>query len=307
MSVYIVTGGAGFIGSHVVEELVKRGESVKVIDDLSTGNLANIEPFLDKITFIKGSITNEALLLKEFNGANYVIHLAAIPSVPRSLNQPVMTNNANITGTVCVFETARKLGIKVVYASSSSVYGIPKELPNVETQTPNPISFYALQKATCEKYAALFHSIYGCDFVGLRFFNVFGERQDPNSEYAAVIPKFIRMMKHGKTPTIFGDGETSRDFTYVKNVVHGILLACAAKNTGGKIYNVATNSRITLNQIVMLINKELKLNVVAKHEAERLGDIKHSFASIEKARSELGYSPLFSFEEGLIETIKHVN
>jgi nucleoside-diphosphate-sugar epimerase len=303
---YIVTGGAGFIGSHVVEELLKLGESVKVIDNLVTGKLENIAPFMDKITFIEGSITDLALLEKEFEGADFIIHLAALPSVPRSLKKPALADNYNINGTVCVFEAARKKKIKVIYATSSSVYGIPKTLPNVETQPVNPISFYALQKQTCEKYAALFHELYGCDFVGLRLFNVFGPRQDPNSEYAAVIPKFIKLMKQGKKPVILGDGETSRDFTYVKNVVSGFLLACKASNTGGKIYNIATGSRITLNQIVSMINNEFGTNIAPEHENERIGDIKHSFANVEKAKTEIGYIPLFSFESGLKETIKSV-
>ncbi|MGV8168634.1 MAG: NAD-dependent epimerase/dehydratase family protein [Candidatus Nanoarchaeia archaeon] len=303
---YIVTGGAGFIGSHVVEELVKRGEKIKVIDNLLTGKKENIAQFMDKITFVEGSITDSALLEKEFKGADVIIHLAALPSVPKSLKNPALSDINNINGTVNVFETSRKLGLKVVFASSSSVYGNSGLLPNKEVHPPGPESFYALQKYTDERYAAIFHKLYSSDFVGLRFFNVFGPRQDPFSEYAAVIPKFIRLMKNNEVPTIYGDGEVSRDFTYVKNVVHGILLACEAKNTGGKIYNVAAGGTISLNKLFQLINENLGKNFEANHGPASPGEVKHSQADITKAGEELGYKVLYSFEEGLAETINSI-
>lgn len=300
---YIVTGGAGFIGSHVVEELVKKGENVTVIDNLLTGKKENLKPFLKKIRFIKKSVEDEKLLLKEFKNADVIIHLAALPSVPRSIKEPVISDKMNINGTVCVFEAAKKTGKKVVYASSSSVYGDLKTLPKMESHPTSFLSFYALQKLTDEKYASLYNSIFGCDFVGMRFFNVFGPRQDSNSEYSAVIPKFIKMIKEGKTPTIYGDGKTSRDFTYVKNVVDALLLACNTK-TKSKIFNVATGQRISLNELVSKIGKIEGKNISPLYEKEREGDIKHSLADISLAKKELGYIPKYSFDEGLLETAK---
>jgi nucleoside-diphosphate-sugar epimerase len=307
LAVYIITGGAGFIGSHVVEELVKRGERVKVIDNLLTGRIENIEPFLEKITFIKADINDQELLEKEFRDADYIIHLAAVPSIPRSLRQPVLTDYNNINGTVAVFEAARKLRKKVVFSSSSSVYGDSETLPKKESQALNPVSFYALQKYTCERYAELFHRLYGCDIIGVRFFNVFGPRQDPESEYAAVIPKFIHLIKQGETPTINGDGETTRDFTYVKNAVLGLLLACEAKSTKSRLFNIASGGRISLNELVRLINKNLGANVVPLHGPAKPGEVRHSQADISLAKEELGFEAKYSFEEGLRETIKSMD
>ncbi len=304
MSKYVVTGGAGFIGSHVVEELVKHNEEVIVIDNLSTGKLENLKQFINKIKFVKGNITDSALLRREFSGVDFVIHLAALPSVPRSIKDPISSNENNITGTLNIFEVAKDLKLKVIYASSSSVYGDSAVLPKSENMPFNPLSFYAVQKQTDEQYAALYSKIYGCDFIGLRFFNVFGPRQDPDSEYSAVIPKFIALIKNSKSPTIYGDGLTSRDFTYVKNVVHGILLACKSNNSSGHVFNIACGDRITLNQLANDIQEILNKKVKINYAPHRTGDIKHSQADISKAKTMLKYSPKFTFKQGLMETVK---
>lgn len=305
MAKYIITGGAGFIGSHVVEELVRRKEQVVVIDNLLTGKRSNIEPFLDNINFIHGSIENRDMLETEFKDADYVIHLAALPSVPRSIREPVLSDKINVNGTLCVFETARKTGKKVVYASSSSVYGDSKDLPKREANTGFPLSPYALQKLTNEKYAAIYNSTFGCNFVGLRLFNVFGPRQDPDSEYSAVIPKFIKTISKDKVPIIYGDGKTSRDFTYVKNVVSAILLACE-HDTEQKIFNVATGSSVSLNDLVEKIGRVCDKKVSTVYAKERQGDIKHSLADISLAKAYLEYYPKYTFDEGLAETVQSI-
>jgi len=304
MAKYAVTGGAGFIGSHVVEELVKNNEEVIVIDNLSTGKLENLKQSINKIKFVRGSITDLDLLNEQFRGVDYIIHLAALPSVPRSIKNPLLSNNYNLDGTLNVFEIAKTLNIKVVYASSSSVYGDSEKLPKEESMSSKPLSFYAVQKHTGEEYAKLYSKIYGCEFVGLRFFNVFGPRQDPDSEYSAVIPKFIKLVKEGKPLTIYGDGSTSRDFTYVKNVVKGILAACDTKGIGGEVFNIACNDRITLNQLAEDIQSILGIDAVIKHAEHRVGDIKHSQADISKAKRILGYVPEYTFKQGLEATVK---
>ena len=306
MAKWVVTGGAGFIGSHVVEELVNRNEEVIVIDNLLTGKKENIKDFADKITFVKGSITDEELLSKTLKGVDYIIHLAALPSVPRSIEDPLGSNEHNITGTLNVFNEAKKAGVKrVVYASSSSVYGDSETLPKIETMPKKPLSFYALQKSTDEEYAKLYNKLYGSDFVGLRFFNVFGPRQDPHSVYAAVIPLFVKLMKEGKEPTIYGDGETSRDFTPVKNVVHGLLLTATSQNKklGGEVFNLACGERISLNQLVEEINNLLGTEIKPKYEDFRVGDIKHSLSDSSKLKDAVGYEVVMDFKNGLKELV----
>ena len=296
----VVTGGAGFIGSHIAEQLVADGYEVVIIDDLSTGRKENIEPFLDSLTFIEGSITDRALLDTAFSDTKYVIHQAAIPAVPRSIDDPAGTNDVNITGTLNVFMAARDAGVKrVVYASSSSVYGDKNPIPQKEDMPTGPLSPYAAQKMMGEQYGRLFHELFGLETVGLRYFNVFGPRQDPQSDYAAVIPIFIETIKAGETPTIFGDGETSRDFTHVDNVVQANIAALTAEGASGEVFNIALGESISLNDLVREINMAVGAEIKPAYEDFRVGDIKHSLADVHKAKDVLGYAPKVSFAEGI--------
>jgi len=300
---YVITGGAGFIGSNIVEELVKQGEEVIVIDNFSTGKKENLEEFKDKIRIVEGSITDLELLKKEFEGADFVLHQAAIPSVPRSVKDPLSSNNANITGTLNVLIAARDCNVKkVVAASSSSVYGETEKLPKTEDMPTSVISPYGLTKLAGEEYMKLFYDLYGLKFCALRYFNVFGPRQDPKSDYAAVIPLFIRKILNNEQPGIFGDGEQTRDFTFVKNVVDANILAANSDSVG--IFNIACGDRISVNQLVSQINNILGKNISAKNLAERKGDIKHSMAGIDKAKKELGFKPTISFGQGLKNTVE---
>ena len=302
----VVTGGSGFIGSHIVEELLNHDCDVVVIDDLSTGRKENIKPFLGKVEFLEGSITDLDLLKKLFKGVTYVFHQAAIPSVPRSIDDPVMTHDANVNGMLNVLVAARDNDVdRVVYASSSSVYGDSPKLPKEESMQYNPLSPYAAHKMVKEYYAKLFHTIYDLDTVGLRYFNVFGPRQDPHSPYAGVMPLFITKMQKGEAPTIFGDGETTRDFTYVSNVVHANLAAARAPKAAGKVYNVALGERISLNDMCAMLNKLLDTDLQPTYGDFREGDIKHSLADISRAKRDLGYKPEISFEEGLKKLLAH--
>lgn len=300
----IVTGGAGFIGSHLAQSLA--GDyKVTIIDNLETGSINNIKTFKDKIKFVKGSILDFKLLKKEFAGAYYVFHQAAIPSVPKSTEFPAETNMANITGTLNVLIASRDCKVKrVVYASSSSVYGDSPVLPKVETMSLNPLSLYATQKMTGELYAKLFYKLYGLETVGLRYFNVFGPRQDPNSKYSAVIPLFIKNITLNKGVVINGDGLTTRDFTFVDNVVSANRLASTANNVAGEVFNVACGSAISLNELVEMIGEVTGKKPKKKHQDKRVGDIMHSLADIYKAEKMLGYKPLISFKEGLKLTIE---
>jgi len=302
--VYVITGGAGFIGSNLVEALVNKGERVVVIDDLSTGRLENIRPFMDKIEFVEGSILDLELLNRIFKGADFVLHQAAIPSVPRSIADPIASNAVNITGTLNVLVAARNAGVKrVVYASSSSAYGDTPTMPKVETMPTKVMSPYALMKLTGETYCRLFSEIYELETVALRYFNVFGPRQDPDSQYSAVIPIFIKAILEGKPPKIFGDGTTSRDFCYIQNVVNANLLACTAEGVAGDVFNIACGEQTTLTMLVEKINNILGKDIDAVHDAERPGDIKHSLADISKAKRLLGYEVEVPFDEGLKKTI----
>ena len=305
MKKVVITGGAGFIGSHITEECVNNNFEVVVIDDLSTGQRKNIEPFLNKITFIEGSILDIDLLRKAFEGADVVFHQAALPSVPKSIEFPLETNQANLQGTLNVFVAARDAKVKrVVYASSSSVYGDSPVLPKVETMPYNPLSPYAAQKMMGEYYGKLFYKLYGLETVGLRYFNVFGPRQNPLSKYAAVIPLFITKIMEDMAPTINGDGSTTRDFTFVKNVVQANLKAASSPNVGGEVFNIACGESISLTNLVDKINTHLNKKIVPQHAVKRAGDIDFSLADITKAKSKLGFEPGINFDQGLYATIE---
>jgi len=300
----IVTGGLGFIGSNLVEKLIKHNE-VTIIDDQSTGKIENIQEIdQDNLTIIKGSIT-DLNLIKIFKDHDYVLHQAALPSVPRSISDPKSSNEANITGTLNVLIAAKDSGIKkVVCASSSSVYGDTPTLPKSENMSVNPLSPYAITKMTAEFYCNVFQEIYGLQTVSLRYFNVFGPKQDPNSQYAAVIPNLISAIKNNKPPVIYGDGEQSRDFSYVKHIVDANMLACESDKTG--VYNIACGRRITVNQLVEMINEIMGKNIEPVYSESRPGDIKHSLADISKAKA-FGYEPKSDFIKELKETIKWFN
>ncbi len=300
----VVTGGAGFIGSHTVDALVRRGDTVVVIDTFATGKRENLDQVSDRITLVEGSITDPTVLGEAFRGADAVMHLAALPSVPKSVALPLQTHETNATGTLRVFLAARDAGVKrVVYASSSSVYGDTPTLPKVETMPTRPLSPYAIQKLMGEQYGRVFASLFGLETIGLRYFNVFGPRQDPASEYAAVIPKFITLIRDGHSPVVNGDGEHTRDFTFIENVVAANLAALDAVRGFGDVYNVATGSQISLNTLIARITTELSSSVVPTYGPERVGDIRDSFADISKARATFGYTPSISFDDGIRKTI----
>jgi nucleoside-diphosphate-sugar epimerase len=306
MTKYLVTGGAGFIGSNIVKKLLENGESVRVLDNLSTGKIENIKPFLDKIEFINGDFTDLEIAKKAVEGVDYVLHQGAIPSVPRSIDDPIKTNNANILGTLNMLMASKDAGVKrFVYAASSSAYGDSPTMPKEESMNTAPKSPYAIQKLTAELYCQIFYKIYGLETVCLRYFNVFGPNQDPESVYSAVIPIFIKKMLKSEAPMIYGDGKTSRDFTYVDNNVDANLKACAAsKNCAGEVINIACGYEISLNDLVDKINKALGTEIKSIYKEERKGDVKHSLADISKAKKLLGYKPIVNFDEGLGKTIE---
>jgi len=300
----VVTGGAGFIGSHICDLLCEKGFEVTIIDDLSTGKRGNMAQLLGRhdVEFIHGSITDLSLLLKAFKGANYVFHEAAVPSVPRSIENPAATNEVNVAGTLNVLMAARDNGVKkVVYASSSSVYGDTPTLPKREDMPPNPLSPYAVSKLAAENYCLVFNMVYGLPAACLRYFNVYGPRQDPDSQYSAVIPRFIKAIEAGQAPVIFGDGEQTRDFTFVKDVARANLLAAESGATG--VFNIGGGERVSLNELSRLLLEIMHSPMEPVHAAERAGDIKHSLADITKAGS-FGYAPSFTLEEGLKAILK---
>lgn len=300
---YVVTGGAGFIGSNTVDELLRRGESVAVFDDFSSGKDQNIAHLAGKVDVVRGSITDLDTCMKAFKGADYVLHLAARTSVPRSVKDPLETNRINIDGTLNVLVAARDSKVKrLVFAASSSAYGETPTLPKVETMMPAPISPYGVTKYVGELYAFAFGKCYGLDTVALRYFNVFGPRQDPTSPYSGVLSKFCTAMLNGSQPVVFGDGEQSRDFNFVQNVVEVNLLACQAKNCSGMVFNIGTGNRYTLNQTLALLQKISGRTTAAKYDPPRSGDILHSQADISAARKYLAYNPQVNFEEGLRRT-----
>lgn len=305
MAKYLVTGGAGFIGSNIVRKLVELGESVRVIDDFSTGKRENLAPFLDKIEFIEGDFSDLDTAKKATVGIDYVLHHGAIPSVPRSIDDPLSTNKANVLGTLTMLIASRDAGVKrFVYAASSAAYGDSPVMPKEESMPTAPKTPYAIQKLTGEQYCQNFYTLFGLETVCLRYFNVFGPNQDPSSAYSAIIPILITKILRGESPTIFGDGETSRDFTYVDNNVEANLLACTApKECAGEVINIACGSEISLNKLVEKINTILGTNVPIKYGPERAGDIKHSLGDISKAKRLLGYETIVDFDEGLRRTV----
>ena len=302
---YVVTGGAGFIGSNTVDELVRRGETVIVLDDLSSGKEDNLAEVRSKISFIKGSITDLEAVRKAMQSADYVIHLAARTSVPRSVKDPIDTNKINVEGTLNVLVAARDAKVKrLVFAASSSAYGETPTLPKVETMQPEPISPYGVAKYAGELYSQTFGRVFGLENVSLRYFNIFGPRQDPDSPYSGVLAKFCTAFLEKTQPLVFGDGEQSRDFTFVENAVAANLLACEAPNASGKVFNVGTGTRITLNQTLALLANLTGNKLETKYEPSRDGDIRDSQANITQAREILNYEPLVNFEEGLRRTIE---
>jgi nucleoside-diphosphate-sugar epimerase len=300
---YLVTGGAGFIGSSLTRTIVERGGEVRVLDSFLTGNDENLADLPD-VEIVRGDVRDLDGLRPVMKGIERVLHQAAVPSVARSLADPILSNAANVEGTLNVLIAARDAGVpRVVFASSSSVYGDTPTLPKVETMLPSPLSPYAVTKLTGEHYLKVFHHLYGLETVALRYFNVFGPRQDPSSDYAAVIPLFVSLMTRGLPPKIFGDGTQSRDFTYIDNVVQANLRACEAPGVGGEVFNVACGKRYTLLDLVAALNKILGTNLEPTFGPRRQGDVMHSLADIEKARRLLGYEPSISFEEGLERTV----
>lgn len=300
---YLVTGGAGFIGSNIVEELVRRGHEVTVLDDLSTGKEANLSSVRAKIDFRAGSIEDLATVRSACQNVDYVIHLAARTSVPKSVADPIATNRVNIDGTLNVLVAARDAKARrVVYAASSSAYGETPTLPKVETMQPSPISPYGVSKYVGELYAQVFGCVYGLENASVRFFNVFGPRQDPTSQYSGVLSRFMLAAIQGTPLTIYGDGEQSRDFTYVDNVVDATLRACEAGGASGKVFNGGTGARITLNQVVRLLETITCKKLCVKYDPPRAGDIRDSQAEISLAEKTLGYKPVVMFEQGLCRT-----
>ncbi|OGC77977.1 MAG: Vi polysaccharide biosynthesis protein VipB/TviC [candidate division Zixibacteria bacterium RBG_16_50_21] len=304
MNVYLVTGGAGFIGSHLVSELVKRKQVVRVLDNFSTGKKENLEQVLDRIQLVTGDIRSFDLAKEVTKGVDYVLHQAALPSVERSVKDPLTTNQVNLDGTLNLLEAAKLNSVKsFVFASSSSVYGNTPKLPKKEKMPPDPLSPYALSKLAGERYCRLFFELYGLNTVCLRYFNVFGPRQDPQSHYAAVIPKFILAMVREQPPTIFGDGRQSRDFTFIDNVVRANLLACENRLAAGEIFNIACGKRFSLNQLYKILTRTLGNSRRPVYTKPRPGDVRHSLADISKSRKILKYKVEVDFQTGLRRTI----
>ena len=303
MSHYLVTGGAGFIGSHLSEELVRRGHQVRVLDNLSTGKRKNLE-HIPGVEFIEGDLADAEACARGVRGVDYVLHQAAIPSVPRSVKDPVTSNRANIDGSLNILVAARDAGVKrLVYAGSSSAYGDTPTLPKREDMPTQPLSPYALQKLVAEQYCQMFTRLYGLETVTIRYFNVFGPRQDPGSPYSGVISLFSTALLEGREPMVYGDGEQTRDFTYVANVVDGVLRACTAPGASGEVLNLATGGRISLNELLRTMNKIVGTNLAARYAEARAGDVRDSQADITKARRLLGYEPIVQLEEGLRRTL----
>ncbi len=304
MASYLITGGAGFIGSHLAEELLRRGHRVRVADSLITGKRANLD-VVPGADFLLGDLADAEVAARACAGMDYVLHQAAIPSVPRSVDDPVTSNRANITATLNVLVAARKAGVRrLVYAGSSSAYGDTPTLPKREDMPTAPKSPYALQKLVGEQYCRMFTELYGFETVTTRYFNVFGPRQDPGSPYSGVISLFATALPAGKQPVIYGDGGQTRDFTYVANVVDGVLRACEAPKAAGEVINVATGMRISLNDLLRTLNQIVGTNLAPIYKDSRAGDVRDSQADISKAKALLGYTPLVTFEDGLRRTLE---
>jgi UDP-glucose 4-epimerase len=306
MRSFLVTGGAGFIGSHIAEALVQRGDRVRVFDNLSTGRLSNMDTFRERIEFVEGDLVDAAAVARVVAGVDCIFHQAALASVPRSVERPLDTNAACVTGTVTLLDAARRAGVRrLVYAASSSAYGDQPTSSKRETDVPVPISPYGAAKLAGEHYCQAFAATYGFETVSLRYFNVFGPRQDPDSPYSAVIPLFITAMLSGRQPVVYGDGRQSRDFTFVANVVQANLLAADAPNVAGRIFNVANGRSTDLLTLIEVLNRLLRTDVQPRHAAPRPGDVRESLADITQARQCLSYEPLVDFEEGLRRSIDY--
>ncbi|MDD3563527.1 MAG: SDR family oxidoreductase [Candidatus Cloacimonetes bacterium] len=304
---YLVTGGAGFIGSNIVSELLSQGEQVVVLDNFATGKRENTLPLMKNknLTLIEGDLRSFHIVRTAVKGVDYILHQGALPSVPRSINDPITSNDVNILGMLNILEAAKEFGVKrVVCASSSSIYGNSESLPKVESMPVNPLSPYALTKYAQERYCQILSKRYGMETVALRYFNVFGPNQDLPSQYSAVIPKFIKLIMQDKEPMIYGDGSQSRDFTFVENNVWANIQACTAPKASGEVINIACGKRYTLIDLVDMINEILGKNVEPKFAPDRAGDVKHSLAGIEKAKELLGYEVRVDFKEGLRRTIE---
>ena len=307
MSEFLVTGGAGFIGSNIVRKLVEQGRSVRVLDNLLTGRMSNIEDQLDRIEFVEGDLRDQRCVTEAVSGTQFVLHLAALPSVPRSVEDPVETNAINIDGTVNLLVAARDAGVdRLVFSSSSSVYGDTETLPKREDMIPQPLSPYAIQKLTGEHYCKVFHRLYGFKAFVLRYFNVFGPRQNPGSAYAAVIPLFIAALAEGRSPTVYGDGEQTRDFTFVDDVVSANLCCCEApEDAAGGVYNVACGVRTSLNTLLETLRGILDSDIQAEYTDRRAGDVVHSQGDSARARAAIGWEWKVSLEEGLRKTVEY--
>ncbi len=304
MASYLVTGGAGFIGSHLVTQLIHRGHTVRVVDNLITGKRRNLD-HVPGVEFVEGDLADISVATRAVEGMDYVLHQAAIPSVPRSVKDPISSNRANIDASVNVLVAARDAGVKrLVYAGSSAAYGDTPTLPKREDMPTSPLSPYALQKLVSEQYGQLFTQLYGFETVTIRYFNVFGPRQDPGSPYSGVISLFASALLEGRQPVIYGDGEQTRDFTYVANVVDGVLRAVETPKASGHVINVATGGRISLNALLRAMNKIVGTNLKAIYQEPRAGDVRDSQADITKAKTLLGYTPIVSLEEGLEKTLE---
>jgi nucleoside-diphosphate-sugar epimerase len=304
MAHYLVTGGAGFIGSHLTEELKRRGHHVRVADSLLTGKRSNLDHIRD-VEFLEGDLADPAFAERAVDGAEFVLHQAALPSVPRSVEDPLGSHRANVDATLNVLVAARAANVKrVVFAGSSSAYGNSERLPKREEMPNQPLSPYALQKVVGEEYLKMFTTLYGLETVSIRYFNVFGPRQDPSSPYSGVISLFATALLEKRAPTIYGDGEQTRDFTYVANVVDGALRACDAPGISGQVINVATGQRISLNQLFETMRQLIGGEIKPQYAPSRPGDVRDSQADISRARELLGYEPLVSFEEGLRRTVE---
>ncbi len=301
---YLVTGGSGFIGSHITEALVKRGDRVRVLDNLITGRRENLSMIADRIEFIEGDIRDYTTTLRAARGVSVIFHQAAVPSVPRSVAEPGLNHDINVNGTFNVLMAAREAGVpRVVYAASSSAYGETEVLPKQEDMSPSPLSPYAASKLFGEYYCQVFARVYNLETVSLRYFNVFGPRQDPSSPYSGVISKFITTLLQGETPVIYGDGEQSRDFTYIANVVDANLLAADSKDGIGQVINLGIGERVTLNHLLAELQKIIGTSLTPRYEEARAGDVRHSLADISRARELIGYSPLVGLVEGLNQTV----
>ncbi|MEM7033806.1 MAG: SDR family oxidoreductase [Chloroflexota bacterium] len=308
---HLVTGGAGFIGSNIAEALLRRGDTVRVLDNFSTGNVHNLQMIQgsaeagDRLEIIEGDLRSYHIVQEALQGVDYVFHQGALPSVPRSVRDPLTTHEVNVIGTLNLLQAARQADVRrLVFASSSSIYGNNPALPKVETMPQAPLSPYAISKLTGEFYCQNFWQLYGIETVCLRYFNVFGPRQDPKSQYSAVLPRFITAALQNQPLTIHGDGHQSRDFTYIENVVNGNLLACEAPNAPGEIINISCGHRYSLLDVVDTLKETVGHPITVEHQSVRSGDVKHSQASIDKAGELLGYEPLVDFQEGLRRTVK---